>query len=152
MKRRWAYRSALLELGGFQVNYCNLMLAMCFHGFIYSDEEKIRAWLTEHGINEENAEKIIEIAWESQRSEVPRTLEGKILHDAHVLEGGRTYLIIKTLITGSLRGQTLPETLKYMKNHVLDQNKCYLKETIFLCEEVNRFTNDFYEELVKEIS
>lgn len=52
---------------------------------------------------EENVEKIIETAWESQRSEAPGTMKVKILHDAHVLEGGRTYLIVKTFITGSLR-------------------------------------------------
>ncbi len=33
------------------------------------------------------------------------------MHDAHVLEGGKTYLIVKTLITGSVRGQSLVDTL-----------------------------------------
>ena len=29
---------------------------------------------------------------------IPETMEGKILHDAHVLEGGKTYLMVKTLM------------------------------------------------------
>ena len=73
------------------------------------------------------------------------------MHDAHVLEGGKTYLIIKTLITGSLRGQSLVETLEFMKNNVLDKNKCYLQETIPLCEEMNKYTNEFYRDLIKDI-
>lgn len=39
--------------------------------------------------DEEMISKTIKIAWESQRSEIPETIEGKILHDAYVLEGGK---------------------------------------------------------------
>ena len=128
-----------------------LELATYFHGFIYKDENKIIEWMSSQNYNEETISKTIKIAWESQRSEVPETIEGKILHDAHVLEGGKTYLIIKTLITGSLRGQSLVETLEFMKNNVLDKNKCYLQETIPLCEEMNKYTNEFYRDLINDI-
>ena len=93
----------------------------------------------------------MKIAWESQRSEIPETIEGKILHDAHVLEGGKTYLIVKTLITGSIRGQSLLDTLNYAEKNVLNQNKCYLPETIPLCEEMNIFTNSFFADLTEGI-
>lgn len=73
------------------------------------------------------------------------------MHDAHVLEGGKAYLIVKTLITGSVRGQSLTDTLKYMQKNVLDKNKCYLPETISLCEEMNRYTNSFFDELTAGI-
>ena len=95
--------------------------------------------------------KTVKIAWESQRSEIPETMEGKILHDAHVLEGGKTYLMVKTLITGSVRGQSLPETLDYMEKNVLDKNICYLPETIPLCNEMNKYTNRFFEDLIREV-
>lgn len=124
-----------------------LKLATYFHGFIYSDEEGIRQWMLSQNYAEETVSKTIRIAWESQRSEIPETVEGKILHDAHVLEGGKTYVIVKTLITGSVRGQTLIETLNFMESNVLNQNKCYLPETIPLCEEMNRYTNDFFADL-----
>ena len=99
------------------------------------------------GIDAKKADFIIRISLESQRPEIPETLEGKILHDAHVLEGGKNYLVVKTLITGSVRGQDLPRTLDFMKNNVLDRNRCYLPETIPLCEEMNSYARQFLSEL-----
>ncbi|MBQ8626962.1 MAG: hypothetical protein IJ419_12435 [Agathobacter sp.] len=141
----------ILSISNYKVDEESLILATYFHGFIYRDEERIRQWMLSQNYDDETISKTIKIAWESQRSEVPETLEGKILHDAHVLEGGKTYLIVKTLITGSVRGQSLVETLEYMQRNVLDKNKCYLSETIPLCEEMNNYTNGFFEELRKGI-
>ena len=128
-----------------------LLLATYFHGFIYRDEDKIKQWMTEQNYSEDMIAKTVKIAWESQRSEIPETMEGKILHDAHVLEGGKTYLMVKTLITGSVRGQSLMDTLNYMEHNVLDKNSCYLPETIPLCEEMNKYTNSFFEDLIREV-
>ena len=141
----------ILETGNYDVDEESLILAMYFHGFIYRDEEKIREWLSLQGYSTDKIENTIKISWESQRSEVPETLEGKILHDAHVLEGGKTYVIVKTLITGSVRGQSLVDTLKFMEQNVLDANQCYLPETIALCEEMNAYTNQFYRDLMEGI-
>lgn len=141
----------ILSISHYEVDKECLLLAAYFHGFIYSDEDKIKQWLEAHGYEKEDISKIIKISWESQREEIPETIEGKILHDAHVLEGGKTYLIVKTLITGSVRGQSLKETMNYMQKNVLDKNVCYLPETIPLCEEMNKFTNEFFEELVDGI-
>ena len=141
----------ILSSGIYDIDEECLTLATYFHGFIYNDEEKIREWLSLQGYKKEAINKIIKIAWESQRQEVPETMEGKILHDAHVLEGGKVYLVVKTLITGSVRGQSLTDTLKFMENNVLDKNKCYLPETIKLCDEMNEYTNLFYRELINGI-
>ena len=141
----------ILSLSDYEVDREALKLATYFHGFIYSDEEKIKQWLIEQKYSDEKISKTIKIAWESQRSEIPETIEGKILHDAHILEGGKTYLVVKTLITGSVRGQSLTETLDFMEKNVLNQNKCYLPETIPLCEEMNRYTNKFFADLKEGI-
>lgn len=141
----------ILLSGHYAVDEESLLLATYFHGVIYKDETAIIEWLKNHGYPDESVGKIVQIAWESQRREEPDSIEGKILHDAHVLEGGKTYLVVKTLITGSVRGQSLKDTLSYMERNVLDKNKCYLPETIPLCEEMNRFARDFYEELQKGI-
>ena len=141
----------ILKNSNYNIDYDNIIIAMYFHGFIYSDEDKIRAWLKKQNYEVEKIEKIIEIAWESQRNEIPKTTEGKLLHDAHVLEGGKNYLIVKTLITGSIRGQNLQKTLEYMKNNVLNKNKCYLPETIPLCNEMNDVTQKFYNDLIEGI-
>jgi len=141
----------IVTAGSYEVENECLLLATYFHGFIYKDEEKIRQWMVQQNYEEAVISKTIQIAWESQRSEVPQTIEGKILHDAHVLEGGKTYLVVKTLITGSVRGQSLVDTLDFMKNHVLNKNVCYLPETIPLCDEMNAYTNRFFEDLVDGI-
>lgn len=142
----------IITLGSYDVDREILILAASFHGFVYREEESIRQWLAWQGYPSEKIEKVIQVAWESQRPEIPQTLEGKILHDAHVLEGGKTYLVVKTLITGSLRGQSLTETLQFMKDHCLGANACYLPETIPLCEEMNAFAERFYRELTEGIS
>ena len=49
----------------------------------------------------------------------------------------------KTLITGSVRGQNLKDTLEFMKKHVIDQNNCFLPETIPWLDEMNTFAKDF---------
>ena len=126
-------------------------LPLYFHGFIYRDQKKIEWWLADNGLHDSEIQKIVKIAWESQRPETPKTFEGKLLHDAHVLESGKTYTVVKTLITCSVRGQTLEQTLNFIKNNVLNKNKCYLPETIKLCDEMNDYTNKFYNELIKGI-
>lgn len=111
-----------------QVSWDVIELAAHFHGFIYSHEDLIRKWLLDQGLASDQAEQIIRVAWESQKPEAPETLEGKILHDAHMIEGGKTFLIVKSLITGAVRGQTLDETIRYIENNILDQGTCYLGE------------------------
>ncbi|WP_024856476.1 hypothetical protein [Ruminococcus albus] len=142
----------IISAGCYDVNEEHLRLALAFHGFIYSHEQRVRDFLEEHGCSDEDIEKIVTISWESQRNDIPETLEGKILHDAHVLEGGKTYTVVKILITGSVRGQSLMQTLDYMKHNVLGANKCYLPETEELCKEMNEFTERFYNELSKDIA
>ena len=41
--------------------------------------------------------------------------------------------------------------LKFMEKNVLNKNKCYLPETIPLCEEMNKYTNDFFKDITKGI-
>lgn len=141
----------ILSISNYNVDEECLTLATYFHGFIYSDEKRIKRWMKEQGYDKSTIAKTIKIAWESQRSEIPETIEGKILHDAHILEGGKTYLVVKTLITGSVRGQSLIDTLKFMERNVLNKNNCYLPETIPLCEEMNRYTNSFFEDITEGI-
>ena len=141
----------ILAAGSYEVDEESLLLATYFHGFIYKDEEKIRQWMVEQNYEDSFISKTIQIAWESQRSEVPETTEGKILHDAHVLEGGKTYLIVKSLITGSVRGQSLVDTLDFIQKNVLNKNVCYLPETIPLCEEMNTYANNFFVDLMEGI-
>lgn len=141
----------ILSISDYDVDKECLTLATYFHGFIYSDEKRIKRWMKEQGYDKNMIAKTIKISWESQRSEIPETIEGKILHDAHVLEGGKTYLVVKTLITGSVRGQSLSDTLNFMEKNVLNKNNCYLPETIPLCKEMNEYTNEFFKDISEGI-
>ena len=96
-----------------------IVYAGYFHGFIYDDGKNIKSWLKERGFSKEKIEFIVKVAWESQKNESAETIEGKLLHDAHMVEGGKTFLISKLLITGSVRGQTLDETIEYIEKKIL---------------------------------
>lgn len=49
--------------------------------------------LKTQNLPEEKINKIVKVAWEFQKDIKPETIEGKILHDAHLIEGGKTFLI-----------------------------------------------------------
>jgi len=149
LTEKWVEK--VIDLGDYEPDRELLAYALYFHGFIYSDEAAVRAWLTEQGVVSDRIEQIVRIAWESQRPESPETLEGKILHDAHVLEGGKTYLVTKTLITGSVRGQNLRSTIDYLKTNVIDQNHCYLPETQPILQEMNAYAKSFVKMLEEGI-
>lgn len=121
--------------------------ALYFHGIIYSHEALIREYLLKIGIAAEKTERIIKIAWESQKEHKPTTNEGLILHDAHMLEGGRNFEIIKALITGSVRGQSLEETMLYIEKNVLQKGHCYTEEGIRRYEIMKSRTKEIFNEL-----
>ncbi|MCL2812269.1 MAG: hypothetical protein FWD25_10355 [Clostridia bacterium] len=137
----------LVRLGNYDVDIDKLTAAAYFHGFVGSHEEEIRRWLATEGFCGDIIEEILCFARESHATAVPRTLGGKILHDAHLIKGGKAYMVTKCLITGSLRGQTLPETIAYIENHIIGQRACYLPESKPLFEQAVGFTVDFVAEL-----
>jgi len=137
----------ILDMTCYDVNREHLTFATYFHGFIYSHEADVRGWLNSQGLSDEEISKIVKIAYESQRKGIPESIEGKILHDAHLIEGGKVYLITKCLITGSIRGQSLLETINYIEENILDKSRCYLPETVELFTDANLFANDFLAEL-----
>jgi len=148
------YRSVcyIVQTGGYTVNSDLLLAATYFHGLIQTHEKEIWAWLAGEGLCEEDINKVIRISRESHASAVPESLEGKILHDAHLIEGGKAYMITKSLITGSLRGQTLPETIEYIERNIFGKRTCYLPEAIPLLEEASRFASQFLADLKRGLA
>lgn len=125
----------------------SIMYGCYFHGFIYLREDLIREYLVKQGLDTEKIEKIVRISWESQKDEVAETLEGKLLHDAHMIEGGKTYLMVKSLCTGTARGQTLEQTLDYFEEYVLGKGECYLPEAQTIYKEMQEFASNFIRDL-----
>lgn len=67
------------------------------------------------------------------------------------MEGGKVYFITKCLVTGTLRGQTLLETIAYVEENVLHNGDCYLPETKPIWEDANKFAETYIKELKEEI-
>lgn len=141
------YVGKLLVTGNYLADTDILTFAAYFHGFIYNSEQRIVNWLKMQKISNHMIEQIIKVAWESQKDEIASTIEGKILHDAHMIEGGKTYLIVKSLITGSVRGQTLEETIRYIEDNILGKGVCYLPEAQDIYCQQQEFTTRFIYDL-----
>lgn len=124
-----------------------LMLGAYFHGIIYFKEKGAREFLQEQGVSQERIDTAVQIARESQKESEPETIEGTILHDAHLIEGGKTFLITKSLVTGTARGQSLEETISSIEKNTLGKYKCYLPEAQKIYEEKERFVKDFLADL-----
>ena len=89
-----------------------LNLACFFHG-LSSLSDHLKSELIRYGYNEEVIVKSFETSYLAKKNS-PESNESKILHDAHLLEGGDTFFTIKCLISGTLMGQNLNETLNQM--------------------------------------
>lgn len=137
----------LIKKSKISFNHKLAEIALYFHGIIYSHEQQIKDYLTDKNLPTEEIDLIIKIAWESQKENKPSTKEGLMLHDAHMLEGGRNFEIIKSLITGSVRGQTLEETMIYIEKNLLEKGKCYTEEGIKQYEIMKKRTKEIYKEL-----
>ena len=77
----------------------------------------------------------------------PDTIEGKILHDAHLLEGNAAFMVSKCLVTGTERGQSLIETIDYIKSHILGRRRCRLPEAQSEYELMEAFLASFISDL-----
>lgn len=133
--RSYEHDSDLLELGAY------------FHGNISFKEAEIRQFLKDKQLQQHEIDKVVQVAWESQNESHAETIEGKILHDAHLLEGGEAFMITKSLVTGTARGQSLEETLQYLEERILGKFECYLPESQRLYAEKEEYTKLFLEDL-----
>ena len=137
-----------LEIGqAYQYDEELLQLGAYFHGMIYIAEAEVVQFLTGEGVAADRVKQVVQIAWGSQKEETTESIEGKILHDAHLLEGGKTFFIVKSLVTGTARGQTLEQTLTYIDQHVIGQFRCLLPASQAIFEEKEKFTTAFLTDL-----
>jgi uncharacterized protein len=92
-----------------------LVGGLYLHGIIYEQdrEQQARNHLRTQGCPQKDIDYICSVAWDSSKDKTPSTPEGKILHDAHSLEGDEGFLITKCLVTGTARGQALQQTVDY---------------------------------------
>jgi uncharacterized protein len=129
-----------------------IVLGSYFHGMIAQNDSEITRYLTSKDLPKEMVNRVLKVTWESLKEEVPETLEGKIVHDAHLIEGGKTFIIVKSLITGSIIGQTLEETIEHIENNVLGKFKCYLPESQRIYAKKEAFAATFLKQLKKDLA
>jgi uncharacterized protein len=118
-----------------------------FHGFIYREELLIREFLQGENLAENYIDKIVSASWESQKDNDAETQEGMVLHDAHLIEGGKTFLAVKSLVTGTARGQKLEQTIHYIENNVLGKSSCYFPKAQELYRQKEEYASTFMREL-----
>lgn len=134
----------------YKVNEDLIIYGSYFHGIFEDLENKLREFSNKQNL-QLKIRKIKQVVKESQKEFEPKSIEGKILHDAHLLEGGRTFMIVKSLITGSIKDQNLEKTIEYIEKNVMGKFKCYLPECIELYKEKENFTKKFIEDLRKNL-
>jgi uncharacterized protein len=124
-----------------------LMFAAYCHGVVYSKETEMRSFLAQGGVGAEMVDRAIKASWESRTEGIPETIEGALLHDAHLLEGGKTFIIAKSLVTGTARGQTIDETIRFIEEQVLGRFRCALPKAQAAYEEKEAYARDFIADL-----
>ena len=72
-----------------------------FHGLVDNNTDGIQEYLNIINIVQCKIAKILQASHDSQINNIPMSLEGKILHDAHLLEGGKSFVVTKCLVTGT---------------------------------------------------
>ncbi|MBD3241727.1 MAG: hypothetical protein GF331_14140 [Chitinivibrionales bacterium] len=108
------------------INHWVVWCGAYLHGVVYTDDTGVRDLLLSSGADSSLVDKAVWAAWESGKEATPNTAEGMVLHDAHLLEGGRTYIVTKCLTTGAARGQSVADTLTLIETDVLGAYRCCL--------------------------
>jgi uncharacterized protein len=130
-----------------------LTYAAYFHGI---DERRHEAdlmrFMASQGLSRRKAAEILRVASESHKQSEPRTIEGKILHDAHLVVGGRTLMVANFLVTGALRGYSIGHTITYFEENVDGRFKCYLPETRATYSRMEKFAREFFQDLKRSLA
>jgi uncharacterized protein len=132
---------------GIECDIHALELAVLLHGIVYTHENEIRDRLSEVGTADDEIESIIHISWDSQKDSSPDSKEGMLIHDAHLLEGDENFIITKSLITGSLRGQTLEQTIDYYFKNIHSQFCCCFSQNQVEYEKREQLALEYFEKL-----
>lgn len=143
----------IIEKGGYKndIAYDNIICAAYLHVMVKTDEALALRWLKEQGIGSSHAEDIVEIAKRAQRDARPNTLESKILHDANILEGGKSYFAVRYIIYGNYNGISIKRMLDNIENTIIPSLRCYLPVTQEMFEESKAYALNFVEQLREDI-
>lgn len=114
-----------------------ILYAGYLHGIVREHGKEARKFLESQRFDGKKVEKIMTAAREAVGT--ARTTEGKVLHDAHLLEGGESHLVVKAITTGNEKGQTVRESISYLEEHVLGKHRCCFPENQRLYDKKESF-------------
>ena len=121
-----------------------IMVGAYLHGVIYRKEKESAQLLRNRGLPGNLIDHCIKAAWESQSpADSASTIEGKVLHDAHLLEGGKSFFVTKTLVTGALRGGTVEDSIEFLENNIIDKLKVTLPENVALLSDKMDYAKEY---------
>jgi uncharacterized protein len=150
--RRLLYEAQSIR-GQYHVDKEVMTYAAYFHGIdVRKRLSDLMRFLASQGLSNRKAKRIILVASESHKESIPKTVEGKVLHDAHLVAGGRTFMVTNFLVTGALRGFPIEHTINYFEEEVDGRFKCYLPETRKRYSEMEKFAREFFRDLKRSLS
>lgn len=76
------------EDGSHDYNETILRASAYFHGLIKDHKEDIYEFLHSQNCSQDYINRIVELEQDSIKTSQPSSYEGKLLHDAHMIEGG----------------------------------------------------------------
>ena len=151
---RRVYRAAvrLASATGTPYDRDVLLIGAYLHGVVYlpERERQARRFLENTGVAGAVIDRAVSAAWESQTDAVPISPEGVLLHDGHLLEGGRSFLLVKTLVTGAARGNSLADIVAFWERYVAARFRCVLPVGQKRYEEQEAFARAVFEELARD--
>ena len=126
--------------------------AAYFHGIdVRKHEVALMRFLVSRGLSRRKASKVLRVASESHSGSRPRSIEGKILHDAHLVAGGKALYVARFLVTGALRGYSVEHTIEFFEENVDGRLRCYLPETRKKYAAIEAFGRKFFSDLKRSL-
>lgn len=126
-----------------------LTIAAYVHGVVDTRENEIIWMLRGNGLSEEEITELRRIVWQAQPGQQPDSIESSILHDAILLEGGKTFIIVQGIVAGIVSGRSLDEIVHDIEDNRLGNCRCLLPEAQKLYEEKEAYTRGFLDDLKK---
>lgn len=133
-----------------KINRLVLLGGAYFHGIIKKHESACRSFLKKQKLDAPTIDQIVDAAYHSLQERQTDLLEGKFLHDAHLLEGGRTFIVTKTLCTGSFKHQSLRETVGFIRKKLKNRSRVALPSSKKAYEEKLKFARAFVREMERQ--
>ncbi len=127
----------------------SLRLAANLHGITMAYRTEISEFLSSHSYSQQQIEKIRSIALEYLDKSL-KTTEGKIIFDAHLIEGGKTFHVMKSLAIDLSSGRTIAQSIKSLEKWSFSQECCF-SENQPVFDEYRAYALTFLEDVKRDM-